>query len=70
MKAKYRKFDLRRHKYCFWLRIIQTVDDGGGVKDISKAITNWKRRESKERDYEHNQRRRLSRHKRGLDCRN
>lgn len=66
MKAKYRKFDLRRHKYGFWLRIIQTVD-GGGVKDISKAITNWKRRESKERDYEHNQRRKLSRCKRGIE---
>ena len=68
MKSKYRKFDLRRHKYCFWLRIIQTLDYG--VRKQSKLCHNAVIRTHKEKDYEHHQRRKLSRRWRGLDCRN
>lgn len=67
MKAKYRKFVIGRHKYCFWLRFYQTLFDG--VKESSKAVIDCRKQAKKEKDYEHNQRRKLSRHKRGLDCR-
>ncbi len=65
MKAKYRKFDLRRHKYCFWLRIIQTLDYG--LKKHSKLCHKAKIRKHRQEDYEHNQRRKLSRRKRGIE---
>ena len=58
MKAKYRKFDLRRHKYGFWLRFIQTLDYG--VRELSKLCHNAKIREHRQKDYEHNQRRKLA----------
>lgn len=59
MKAKYRKFDLRRHKYCFWLRLNQTLTPS--VKAYSKAITVGQRRKHAEADYYHNWRRKSKR---------
>ena len=59
MKAKYRKFVIGRHKYCFWLRFYQTLFNG--VKESSKAETDWKKQARKEINYEHNKRRKSKR---------
>lgn len=65
MKAKYRKFVIGRHKYCFWLRFYQTLFDG--VKESSKAVTDCRKQARNQKDYEHNQKRKLSRRKRKLE---
>lgn len=64
MKTKYRKFVIGRHKYCFWLRFYQTLFNG--VKETSKAVSDCRKQARQEKNYEHSQRRELSRRKREL----
>ena len=59
MKAKYKKFVIGRHKYCFWLRFYQTLFNG--VKESSKDVTDYRKQARKQKDYEHKQRRRTKR---------
>lgn len=61
MKSKYRKFVIGRHKYCFWLRFYQTLFNG--VKESSKVESDCRKQVRKEMNYDHNQRRKLSRRK-------
>lgn len=59
MKAKYRKFVIGRHKYCFWLRFYQTLFNG--VKESSKAVTDCRKQARNQKDCEHKQRRKSKR---------
>lgn len=65
MKSKYRKFVIGKHKYCFWLRFYQTLFNS--IKESSKAVSDCRKQARQEKNYEHRQRRKLSRRKRKLE---